>query len=213
MPTKKKLLGKTTAPVDEVILVMEGEHADPFHVLGAHPIEVEGQPAIALRAFLPQAAEVWAIRHSTGAPAIPLERIHADGFFEAVLRGESQTFPYRLRVKTPVGIEYEFDDPYRFPPVLSDFDLHLMGEGTHYKKYEKLGAHLTELEGVRGVMFGDWAPNARRVSVVGGFNQWDGRRHPMRIRGSTGIWELFIPGLGEGEVYKYEIKSNPSGSI
>jgi 1,4-alpha-glucan branching enzyme len=214
MAAKKKLLGKTTAPVDEVLLIVQGEHADPFHVLGAHPIEVAGQPAIALRAFLPQAAGVWAIRSSTGSVTeIPFERIHIDGFFEAVVGGESRIFPYRLKVKTPVGSEFEFEDPYRFPPVLSDFDLHLMGEGTHYKKYEKLGAHVTELEGVRGVTFGVWAPNARRVSVVGDFNQWDGRRHPMRIRGGTGIWELFIPGLAEGEVYKYEIKSNPSGSI
>lgn len=207
-------MGKTTAPIEEVLLIVRGEHSDPFHVLGAHPIKVAGQPAIAVRAFLPQAAQVWAIRKSSGASQIfPLERIQLDGFFEVVVRGATQVFPYRLRVKTSAGAEYEMEDPYRFPPVLSDFDLHLMGEGTHYKKYEKLGAHLTEMEGVPGVAFGVWAPNARRVSVVGDFNQWDGRRHPMRIRGGTGIWELFIPGLKQGEVYKYEIKSNPSGSI
>ena len=214
MPAQKKILGKTTAPIEEVQLIIRGEHADPFHVLGVHPIVLAGQPAIAVRAFLPQAAQAWAIRKSGGAPQIlPLERIHVDGFFEAVVPGATQVFPYRLRAKTSAGVEYEFEDPYRFPPVLSDFDLHLMGEGTHYKKYEKLGAHLSEMEGVQGVAFGVWAPNARRVSVVGDFNQWDGRRHPMRIRGGTGIWELFIPGLVEGEVYKYEIKSNPSGSI
>ena len=89
-------------------------------------------------------------------------------------------------------------DPYAFPAVLTDFDLHLMGEGTHYVKYEKLGAHVREIEGVRGVHFGVWAPNAKRVSVVGDFNAWDGRVHPMRVRGSSGIWELFLPGLDEG---------------
>lgn len=195
-------------------MIIQGEHADPFHVLGAHPVQVGGRRAIALRAFQPQAAQVWALRGSGGAPqALPLERVHKEGFFEVVIPGETQIFPYRLRVKTSAGDINEFNDPYRFPPVLSEFDLHLMGEGTHYKKYEKLGAHLTEIEGARGVAFGVWAPNARRVSVVGDFNHWDGRRHPMRIRGGTGIWELFIPGLDEGEVYKYEIKSNPSGAI
>ncbi|MHB8652450.1 MAG: 1,4-alpha-glucan branching protein GlgB [Terriglobia bacterium] len=214
MPAPKTLQGKTTAPIEEVQLIVRGEHSDPFHVLGAHPINVAGQPAIALRAFLPQAAAASAIRNSGGASQIlPLERVHIDGFFEAVVPGAAQVFPYRLRIKTSAGVEYETEDPYRFPPVLSDFDLHLMGEGTHYKKYEKLGAHMAELEGVPGVAFGVWAPNARRVSVVGDFNRWDGRRHPMRIRGGTGIWELFIPGLKEGEVYKYEIRSNQSGSI
>lgn len=214
MPARKKLLGKTTSSLEEIELVLHAQHADPFHILGAHLVEAAGQSAVALRAFLPQAAQVWALRITGGvAQALPLERIHQDGFFELVIPGETQIFPYRLRVKPSIGDEYEFDDPYRFPPVLSDFDLHLMGEGTHYKKYEKLGAHLTQMEGVNGVTFGVWAPNARRVSVVGDFNHWDGRRHPMRIRGGTGIWELFIPGLGEGEIYKYEIKSNPSGSI
>ncbi len=101
----------------------------------------------------------------------------------------------------------QFVDPYIFPPILTDFDLHLMGEGTHFKKYEKLGGHLRTIQGVSGVHFAAWAPNAARVSVIGDFNRWDGRRHPMRVRGSTGIWEIFIPGLGEGCVYKFEIKS------
>ena len=90
--------------------------------------------------------------------------------------------------------------------MLTEYDLYLLGEGTHYKSYEKLGAHLMELEGVRGVAFAVWAPNAQRVSVVGNFNSWDGRRHPLRVRGSSGVWELFVPGLGEGEIYKYEVK-------
>ena len=209
----KALLKKTTAAVEEVHLIVRAEHSDPHHVLGAHPIETDGRPAIAVRAFLPDAAAAWVIRKTvSGSEALPLERIHRDGFFEAVVRGESRIFPYRIRAKNQGGGEYEFEDPYRFPPVLSDFDLHLMGEGTHYKKYEKLGAHVIEVQGVQGVSFGVWAPNAQRVSVVGDFNHWDGRRHPMRIRGGTGIWELFIPHLGEGEVYKYEIKSNV-GSI
>jgi 1,4-alpha-glucan branching enzyme len=214
MPGRKTLRYKTTAAVDELELIVHAEHSDPHHVLGPHPVQVDGQPAIAVRAFLPDAAAAWVIRNTVSGPeALPLERIHRDGFFEVVVRGEPQIFPYRIRAKNQGGGEYEFDDPYRFPPVLSDFDLHLMGEGTHYKKYEKLGAHVIEMQGVQGVSFGVWAPNARRVSVVGDFNRWDGRRHPMRIRGGTGIWELFIPHLGEGEVYKYEIKSSVGDAI
>lgn len=208
------LSSKTTAPTEEVESILCAEHSDPFHVLGAHPVKVEGKPAIAIRAFLPEAATVWVARPSAkGAKILPLDRVHAEGFFEIVVSGETRIFPYRLRAKTNAGSEIEFDDPYRFPPVLSEFDLHLMGEGTHYRNHEKLGAHLQEIDGVRGVAFAVWAPNARRVSVVGNFNGWDGRRHPMRVRGSTGVWELFLPGLGEGEIYKYEIKSGQNHSV
>ena len=136
-----------------------------------------------------------------------MTRVHPDGLFEAILKAESVSFRYRFRVANHEGHSWEFEDPYRFPPILGDLDLHLMGEGTHYRNYKKLGAHLRENEGVRGVEFAVWAPNARRVSVVGDFNRWDGRRHAMRSRGSSGIWELFIPGLVQGETYKYEIKS------
>jgi len=204
MSARKELLAKTTAPLVEVQQIVRAEHSDPFHVLGAHPVKVHGQPAIAVRAFVPDADQLWVLRDSE---RVSLQRIHRDGFFEAVFPGETQIFSYRLRARNAAGNEWEFEDPYRFPPVLTDFDLHLLGEGTHYKTCEKLGAHLTEVQGVRGVVFAVWAPNARRVSVVGNFNYWDGRRHPMRVRGGTGIWELFIPGLGEGEVYKYESKA------
>ena len=104
-------------------------------------------------------------------------------------------------------------DPYAFPPLLSDYDLHLLGEGTHYLNYEKLGAHVREIDGVKGVHFAVWAPNAQRVSVVGEFNAWDGRVHPMRSRGSSGIWEIFLPGLAEGALYKFEILSRIGGHL
>src|SRR5208282_3611577 len=113
---------------------------------------------------------------------------------------------YRWRVQEPGKAAFESYDTYAFPPSLSDFDLYLMGEGTHYQKYEKMGAHLVTFEGVAGVQFAVWAPNALRVSVVGDFNQWDGRTHPMRNRGPSGVWELFVPGLQEGAIYKYEIR-------
>jgi 1,4-alpha-glucan branching enzyme len=209
--TKSKILDSTTAAKEEIELLVKAEHSDPFHILGAHPVSVNGNPAVAVRAFMPEAEKAWVVRNRD-AQATPevreLQRIHPDGFFELVYPGEPQVFPYRLRVRDHDGYEWDFEDPYRFPPVLSDFDLHLMGEGTHYTKYERMGAHLKEVEGVRGVAFALWGPNAKRVSVVGNFNRWDGRRHPMRVRGGSGIWEIFIPGLSEGEVYKYEIKSH-----
>jgi 1,4-alpha-glucan branching enzyme len=210
MRTREQLLAKATAPLAEIDLILRAEHSDPFHVLGAHPVRVGGQPAIAIRAFLPDAAAAWVLRDGD---LVSLQRIHPKGFFEAVFPSESQIFPYRLRAKNAEGNEWEFDDPYRFPPVLTDFDLHLLSEGTHYDAYEKLGARLREIEGVRGVVFAVWAPNARRVSVVGDFNHWDGRRHPMRVRGGSGIWELFLPGLGEGEIYKYEIRSRDNAFL
>jgi 1,4-alpha-glucan branching enzyme len=197
------LLAATTAPLEEVESLLNAEHSDPFHILGAHIVEWKKKPAVAVRAYLPGAEQVWVRRDSE---LLPSQRIHVDGFFEAVFPNEAQVFPYRLRARYGEGNEPEFEDPYRFPPVLSEFDLYLLGEGTHSKSYEKLGAHLIEVDGVSGVVFAVWAPNARRVSVVGDFNNWNGRRHPMRVRGSSGVWELFIPGLAPGEIYKYEVK-------
>ncbi len=205
MATRLKLLTETSAPLDELGQILRAEHGDPFHILGIHLVEWQGKPAAAVRAFLPRTNNAWVVRGPSADEAVPMRRIHADGFFEAVFPHDQAIFPYRLR--TDYGGIHEFEDPYRFPPVLTDFDLYLLGEGTHYKTYEKLGAHLTEIAGVRGVSFAVWAPNAKRVSVVGNFNQWDGREHPMRVRGATGVWEIFLPGLCEGEVYKLEVKS------
>ena len=136
-----------------------------------------------------------------------------DGFFVAVFSERSQPFPYRIKVENHEGHSWDFVDPYPFGPVLTDFDLHLLGEGTHYRNYERLGAHLQTHRGFRGVHFAVWAPNAQRVSVIGNFNHWDGRRHPMGNRGATGIWEIFIPDLCQGEVYKYEVKSRHGGYL
>jgi 1,4-alpha-glucan branching enzyme len=166
---------------------------------------LQGKPAVAIRAFLPRTHNAWVVRTPGEDDVVPMRRIHADGFFEAVFPNAQAIFPYRLR--TDYAGQHEFEDPYRFPPVLSDFDLHLLAEGTHYKTYEKLGTHITEVAGVLGVSFAVWAPNAKRVSVVGNFNQWDGRQHPLRVRGNTGVWELFLPGICEGEIYKFEVKS------
>jgi 1,4-alpha-glucan branching enzyme len=205
MAPRLKLLAETTASLDEIAQILRAEHGDPFHILGIHLVEVQGKPAVAIRAFLPRTKNAWVVRVPGADDVVPMRRIHADGFFEAIFPNEQAIFPYRLR--TDYAGQHEFEDPYRFPPVLTDFDLHLLGEGTHYKTYEKLGAHVMEIAGVRGVSFAVWAPNAKRVSVVGNFNQWDGREHPLRVRGSTGVWEIFMPGMPEGEIYKFEVKS------
>ena len=166
-------------------------------------------PGRVVRAFLPEARDAWVVDLSRAGSGvrIPMDRVHPDGLFECVLPGRTAPFPYRLAVENHDGHGWEFVDAYQFGPVLSDFDLHLLGEGTHYRNFERLGAHTRTHEGFQGVHFAVWAPNAMRVSVVGDFNHWDGRRHPMRNCGPSGIWEIFLPDLGQGEVYKFEVKS------
>jgi 1,4-alpha-glucan branching enzyme len=140
-----------------------------------------------------------------------MARLHPAGLFEAVFPDRREPFPYRLRWADAGRAEYEAEDPYRFPSTLSGYDLHLLGEGSHYRIYEKLGAHCAFLAGVAGVTFAVWAPNARRVSLVGDFNGWDGRRHPMRLHPGNGIWELFLPELGAGTLYKFEVLPKNGG--
>jgi 1,4-alpha-glucan branching enzyme len=189
---------------EDIKLIVEGLHGDPFSVLGMHIAGEGDEKGLEVRAFLPGAEEAWVVNERTG-KAYQMEKVNKKGFYAVRLAGE--TFPYRIRTKTPEGEISEIIDPYSFGQVLTDYDLHLIGEGSHYKKYEKLGAHLIEMGGVTGVHFAVWAPNAGSVSVIGDFNAWDGRRHPMRLLVGSGIWEIFIPGLGEGELYKFEIKS------
>src|SRR5262249_37550565 len=137
--------------------------------------------------------------HKTAAPGV---RIHKDGLFVASIADRKEPFRYRLQVLSG-GVQHEFYDIYGFPPVLGELDLYLLREGNHLASYRKLGAHPVVHDGVEGVAFAVWAPNARRVSVVGDFNAWDGRRMPMR--NVSGFWELFVPGLRAGHLYKYEI--------
>ncbi|HET7877062.1 MAG TPA: 1,4-alpha-glucan branching protein GlgB [Methylomirabilota bacterium] len=189
--------------------LVKGEHGDPFALLGPHP---GANGTVEVRAFIPEAREVTVVPAEPGASPLALSPIHPDGLWEAVLPGRWPVV-YRLRIVDDQGRSYEAEDPYRFPPTLSDFDLHLLGEGTHYRIYERLGAHPTRLEGVDGTIFAVWAPNARRVSVVGDWNRWDGRRHPMRLHPGNGIWELFVPGVGEGVHYKFEILARTATPI
>jgi len=185
--------------------IVKGNHPDPFSVLGMHVSSKGGERHVEIRAFLPEAKEAWFIDERDRS-LHAMDNPYKNGFFVANT-SDQVPFPYRIRVKKHDNVEQEFKDPYCFGPVLTDFDLHLIGEGTHYKNYEKLGAHVIEVQGVTGVHFGVWAPNASHVTVIGDFNNWDRRRHPMRLLGVSGIWELFIPGMGEGEVYKFFVKS------
>jgi 1,4-alpha-glucan branching enzyme len=179
----------------EAYAVIEGRHSDPFRYLGPH---VEGDVRL-VRIFLPDAEGVAIVDdqgHERG-----LERIHDAGLFEG--RWSNGSRRYRVRARYGER-EVEIEDAYRFPPILSDFDLYLLGEGTHLSLYDRLGAHPMVLDDVAGVAFAVFAPSARRVSVVGDFNLWDGRRHAMRVRGN-GFWEIFVPEAGAGDKYKYEI--------
>jgi 1,4-alpha-glucan branching enzyme len=197
---------------DAVEKIVHSAHPDPFEILGAHVTRAGGKEAVVVRAFLPDAQEVSVIE-TVAEQEYPMKQVHRDGFFEAVIKGRSEVFSYCLRKLGRDGTTRLFSDPYSYLPVLSDYDLYLMTEGTHYKNYEKLGAHVMTVNGEKGLFFAVWAPNALRVSVVGDFNDWDGRRHPMRLRGSTGFWELFLPGLGVGVVYKFEVKSRFKGYL
>jgi 1,4-alpha-glucan branching enzyme len=188
--------------VSEIELLVEGRHSDPHHLLGAHPHDDGG---VVVRAWRPSANAV-VVRPEDG-PAVELELRHPAGLFEGVVGGASAPLRYELEVSYPDGNTFTLRDPYAFAPTLGELDLHLASEGRHERLYERLGAHVREIDGVTGTAFAVWAPNARAISIVGDFNGWDGRLHPMRSLGASGIWELFVPGVGEGERYKYELRT------
>ena len=186
---------------DDLNLILASDHTDPFRVLGCH--EVEGGSVI--RAFMPEAKELSIFLPKSN-ELKALEKISDQGFFELFLPKQKHFIP-KFQVCALDGSQWESIDAYSFPPLLGDQDLYYHSEGTHIHSYERMGAHPMEFCNFRGTAFAVWAPTARRVSVVGHFNAWDGRRHPMRARGNSGVWELFIPGVEAGEAYKYEIRS------
>jgi 1,4-alpha-glucan branching enzyme len=190
--------GGWAASDDDVSAIVAGTHGNSFGVLGIQPLG----PGFVARCFIPHAETVTAYTLS-GKRAGDLTRRDDAGFFEGKLSiRKRQPLKYHAR---NAGGEWWVVDPYSFGPVLGPMDDYYMNEGSHLRLFDKLGAHLIHHEGADGVHFAVWAPNARRVSIVGDFNDWDGRRHPMRARHDTGIWEIFLPDIGPGRAYKYEI--------
>ena len=193
----------TVAP-DQIDRIVWNQHQNPFEVLGPHKIDDNGKATWVIRAFLPNAQAAWVVRPES-IQDHPMTSVHHPNFFECQLETPDLS-DYQLRIKEG-DHERVIYDPYAFrSPQITDFDVHLFGEGNHHRIYEKMGAHPATIDGVSGVCFAVWAPNARNVSLLGDFNHWDGRKHQMRQAGG-GIWELFIPEIGPGTSYKYEIKN------
>ena len=178
--------------------LMSGDHGEPFAVLGLH----EEAGRWVLRSFMPGAVSVTAVDRDGGKALATLMRLPDSELFEGVLAG-----PVAYRLDVDWGSHRQvLEDAYRFSMLLGEMDVWLLAEGTHHRPYEQLGAHPQTIDGVAGTRFAVWAPNARRVSVVGAFNNWDGRRHAMRRRVECGVWEIFVPHVGAGDLYKYEVK-------
>ncbi|NJN01771.1 MAG: 1,4-alpha-glucan branching protein GlgB [Leptolyngbyaceae cyanobacterium RM1_1_2] len=195
----------TTAAPDQVQRIVENRHQNPFEILGSHQVEENGSAKWVVRAYLPDADAAWVI-HPEVRSQYPMQTVHHPHFFECWVDTEELATNYLLKVKQGEH-EQVMHDPYAFKtPLLTNFDIHLFTEGKHHRIYEKMGAHLAEIEGVQGVYFAVWAPNAYNISIVGDFNSWDGRKHQMRMIDS-GVWDLFIPEVGVGQKYKYEIKN------
>lgn len=197
---------------DELMRIIQATHHDPFAVLGKHPLQNSGNPLVdtCVRVYLPGAHNASLV---SGSNEFAMVRIEGTDFFEWF--GLEKNLPVKYQINwldrfNSVHLDY---DPYSFAPFLGDLDIHLFNEGQHWNIYQLMGAHEREIDGIKGVTFATWAPNAERISVVGDFNEWDGRRHTMRVRGGSGLWELFIPGLPAGVLYKFEIRNRQTGDV
>ena len=213
--------------IEKIVSFLEEK---PFEILGPHFFKSERR--VLISAFFPRAQEAWVDVGGRKGRRVRMKKIHPTGFFQAVFENVKGVFPYKIGFKNETGYSSEVEDPYAFPirttpsSLLTEYDLYLIGEGTHFKSYEKFGAHFVTLNrphppragagkvnGVEGVHFAVWAPNAKSVSVIGNFNHWHPGEHPMAQIGASGVWALFIPGLKEGEVYKYAIRSRVDNEI
>ena len=194
---------KNLLSTEEMNAVIYGNHDNVFAVLGPH--KDKGSKNIFIRAFLPHSNSVFVLSQD-GQKLGQMTKLDDKGFYQIEF-GKTEPFKYRFLVENDEGHTYETEDPYRFSPTLGDMDEYLFSEGNHHEIYKKLGAHMTTQDGIDGVAFAVWAPNAARVSVVGDFNMWDGCRHVMRKHPSCGLWDIFMPNLKEGTVYKFEIKT------
>jgi 1,4-alpha-glucan branching enzyme len=187
--------------------LLEARHASPHSVLGMHPLTHRRSKGVVARCLVRDAVSCEVVDLSGATPkAFPMVQIASIGLFEIFIPKRPDVFKYQLRATYPGGEVRQYWDPYCFLPTLGPQDLYLFNEGNEHRIYDKLGSHVRNLGGVTGVSFAVWAPSAARISVVGNFNHWDGRIHPMRSLGQSGVWELFIPGIGEGELYKFEIR-------
>ena len=183
--------------------VIAGQHHDPHHVLGPHPErDGDGRERVVIRGWRPDATGMVIL---AGGQRVEMSRVHPAGVFAGVVDGPGIP-DYRLETTYPGGVVVVLDDPYRYWPTLGELDLYLMGEGRHESLWHHLGAHVRVHQATPGTSFAVWAPGARAVRVVGDFNGWDGRINPMRVLGSSGVWEIFLPGIGAGAHYK----SSPS---
>ena len=180
----------TTTKLYDIFHIVNGEHGDPHTVLGMHEIEQDGKKMVTVRAFLPGAKAITVIDQNNKRKKYPMELLHQDGFFEVTIEDREEWFRYQLEYTDYSDHSWKAYDPYSFAPTLSEFDRHLFGAGTHYEIYEKMGGRLMTHGGAKGAAFSVWAPNAKAVSVVGDFNNWDHRRHLMRKLGNSGIWEM-----------------------
>ena len=189
-------------PSDEVKNFVAGTHSDPFRVLGPHSVGDD----LEIRVFRPDARKIEIVLDEHAGKPIAAEQIQQDGFFRATLPGATRDFTYRLRITKRDGSEQVLRDPYQYGAIMGEVDLHLFAEGQHWKIYDKFGAHLRSVGDTAGVYFAVWAPNAQRISVIGDFNDWDGRVNPMRKLIGSGVWELFLPGIKQGTHYKFEIR-------
>jgi len=198
---------QTQVPLHRLSQVIDGTLEDPGQVLGAHPVTVAGREVMSVRAYLPEASQVWLL-DQTHQVKHPMRRIHPAGFFEGVLpqASTSNSASYQLLVQDTRGNLMSMADPYSVPSRFSDFDLHLFNAGNHRQIYERLGAHPAEHHGIAGVHFAVWAPNAQSIQVIGDFNHWDGRQHAMQKRVPSGIWELFVPAASVGQKYKFRVR-------
>ena len=193
----------TGVPIDEINVFLAGAHPDPFRILGPHEVGDD----LAVRVFRPDAQEVTIVPAGKGEERFLATRLAREGFFQAVLPGKKHDVEYQIHLRGWDDSTALVRDPYACGPIMGEIDLHLFSEGNHLQIYEKFGAHQRTVGGVDGVYFAVWAPNAQRVSVVGDFNGWDGRTNPMRRLVGSGVWELFLPGIGEGLHYKFELRT------
>ncbi|MEA4816189.1 MAG: 1,4-alpha-glucan branching protein GlgB [Lachnospiraceae bacterium] len=195
----------STVSIYDCLSIIQNFSKQPHDILGLHETTGALGKLYSLRAYIPEAKDITIVNEDSGA-LIPMEKIHEKGFFEAVLPGCKEPFKYKFRISGYMQNEWETPDAYSFLPTISEYDRYLFNMGNHYRIYEKLGGHLCEIDGIKGAAFALWAPNAKSVSVVGDFNNWDPGRNQMRILGESGIWEIFVPLVSEWDMYKFLVR-------